>query len=43
MEEFLPVQEQISTTVQPVHRIPANKEMKDNMEISEELSLTDLT
>ena len=42
VEEFLNVQEQIPTTVQPVHRNPVNEEMKDNMEISEELSLRDL-
>ena len=42
VEEFLSLQEQIETTVQPTNINPVLEETKDNMEINEEKNLREL-
>ena len=42
VEEFLNLQEQVNTTIQPVNRNPVQEENKDNMDINEEITLRDL-
>ena len=42
VEEFLTLQEQIDTTVQPLNRNPVLEEVKNNMEINEEINLREL-
>ena len=42
VEEFLNLQEQVNTTIQPVNRNSVQEESKDNMDINEEITLRDL-